>query len=110
MTNDLGTPGIAPLAQRLLDTSPDALLTITEDGRVLSWNRGAEPMFGYTAEEAIGRRIVDLTVPDELRREASIRLRQGVEGGSPAQGRRADSRPGGAASSRRRTGDRRLRE
>jgi FixJ family two-component response regulator len=34
MTNDVRTPGITPLAQRLLDTSPDALLTITEDGRV----------------------------------------------------------------------------
>ena len=72
MTNDLRTPGIAPLAQRLLDTSPDALLTITEDGRVVSWNRGAESMFGYTPEEAIGRRIADLTVPDEVRDEASI--------------------------------------
>ena len=51
MTNDVPTPGITPLAQRLLDTSPDALLTITEDGRVVSWNRGAESMFGYTPEE-----------------------------------------------------------
>ena len=82
MTNDLRPPGIAPLAQRLLDMSPDALLTITEDGRVVSWNRGAESMFGYTPEEAIGRRIADLTVPDELRGEASINLRQVVESGS----------------------------
>ncbi|HEX2454671.1 MAG TPA: PAS domain S-box protein [Vicinamibacterales bacterium] len=71
-----------PFVQRLLDTSPDALLTITEDGRVVSWNRGAESMFGYTPEEAIGRRIADLTVPDELRGEASISLRQVVESGS----------------------------
>jgi PAS domain S-box-containing protein len=82
MTNDLRTPGIAPLAQRLLDASPDALLTITEDGQVVSWNRGAESMFGYTPEEAIGRRIADLTVPDEVRDEASIILRQVVESGS----------------------------
>jgi PAS domain S-box-containing protein len=82
MTNDLRTPGIAPLAQRLLDTSPDALLTITEDGRVVSWNRGAESMFGYTPEEAIGQWLADLTVPDQLRGEASISLRQVVESGS----------------------------
>ena len=82
MTNDLRPPGIAPLARRLLDMSPDALLTITEEGRVLSWNRGAESMFGYTPEEAIGRRVADLTVPDEFRGEASIMLRQVVESGS----------------------------
>jgi PAS domain S-box-containing protein len=39
-------------------------------------------MFGYTPEEAIGRRIADLTVPDEVRDEASIILRQVVESGS----------------------------
>jgi PAS domain S-box-containing protein len=82
MTDDLRTPGITPLAQRLLDTSPDALLTITEDGRVMSWNRGAASMFGYTPEEAIGQRIVDLTVPDQVRGEASTLLRQVVESGS----------------------------
>jgi protein-histidine pros-kinase len=82
MTNDLRTPEFAPHAQRLLDTSPDALLTLTEDGRVVSWNRGAESMFGYTPEEAIGRRIADLTVPDEVRDEASIILRRVVESGS----------------------------
>ena len=48
----------------------------------MSWNRGAESMFGYTPEEAIGRRIADLTVPDEVRGEASIILRQVVESGS----------------------------
>jgi PAS domain S-box-containing protein len=82
MTNDLRPPEIAPLAQRLLDTSPDALLTITADGRVVSWNRGAESMFGYTSEEAIGRRIDDLTVPDEVRGETSIILREASQGGS----------------------------
>jgi PAS domain S-box-containing protein len=82
MTDDLRTPGIASLARHLLDTSPDALLTITEDGGVVSWNRGAESMFGYTSEEAVGRRLGELTVPEELRGELSICLRQVVESGS----------------------------
>jgi PAS domain S-box-containing protein len=80
MTNDL--PALGMLAQCLLNTSSDALLTITQDGRVVSWNRGAELMFGYTPEEAIGRRIADLTVPDELRGETSIILRKVLQGDS----------------------------
>jgi PAS domain S-box-containing protein len=82
MTNDVRAPEITPLAQRLLDTSPAALLTITKDGRVMSWNSGAESMFGYTPEEAIGQSLADLTVPDELRGEAAISLRQVLERGS----------------------------
>ena len=54
--------------QRLLDASPDALLTLTHDGRVLSWNRGAASMYGFTPQEAIGRQITDLLVPEELHR------------------------------------------
>jgi PAS domain S-box-containing protein len=54
------------LAQLLLDRSPDALLILTRDGHIVSWNHGAETMFGYTSTDAIGRRITDLTAPDDL--------------------------------------------
>jgi PAS domain S-box-containing protein len=84
MTDDLRTPGNIPLSQRLLDVSPDALFTVTHDGRVLSWNRGAESMFGFTPQEAIGRRITDLTVFDELRGEASTDLRCALATGAVA--------------------------
>ncbi|MET0163520.1 MAG: PAS domain S-box protein [Vicinamibacterales bacterium] len=75
MTDDLRTSGDIPHSQRLLDASPDALFTVADDGRVLSWNRGAESMFGFTPQEAMGRRITDLTVLDERRGEASTDLR-----------------------------------
>jgi len=84
MTDDLRTPGHLPHSQCLLDASPDALFTVTDDGRVLSWNRGAESMFGFTPQEAIGRRITDLTVLDELRGEASTDLRCALATGAVA--------------------------
>jgi protein-histidine pros-kinase len=70
------------LAERLVEESRDALLALALDGRILSWNRGAESMFGYTAAEAIGRPIDELVVPEGSRAEASQALRQVVEKGS----------------------------
>jgi PAS domain S-box-containing protein len=57
-------------AEDLIDESPDALLALSLDGRILSWNRGAEAIFGYTLEEAIGKPIDELIVPEEHRAEA----------------------------------------
>ena len=81
--------------QRLLDLSPDALLTVTHDGRVLSWNRGAESMFGFTPQEAVGRCMTDLTVPDELRHETAADLRCALATGAVA-GERLRQRKDGA--------------
>jgi PAS domain S-box-containing protein len=78
------TPGNPRVSQQLLDVSPDALLAVTHDGLVLSWNRGAESMFGFTPQEAIGRRMIDLIVPDELRAEASTDLCGAVANGAVA--------------------------
>jgi protein-histidine pros-kinase len=66
----------------LLDESPDALIALTLDGRIRSWNRGARAMFGYTAEEAIGKAIDELTVPEEGRADARRALRDALEKGS----------------------------
>jgi protein-histidine pros-kinase len=70
--------------QLLLDASPDALLTLTHDGRVISWNRGAESMYGFTPQEAIGRQITDLLVPEELHDETSTDLGCAVDTGAVA--------------------------
>jgi protein-histidine pros-kinase len=84
MTDDLRSPAYPDRAARLLDTSPDALLLVTHDGRILSWNRGAVSMFGFRPQDAIGQRITDLTVPDALRDEASADLRRCLEEGTVA--------------------------
>jgi PAS domain S-box-containing protein len=51
----------------ILDETPDAVIVTTNEGVVLYWTRGAEAVFGYTADEAHGRTLGELIVPPELR-------------------------------------------
>ena len=53
----------------LVDSSDDAIIGMTLAGRITSWNRGAEGLFGHTAEEVMGRRVT-LIIPAERRAEA----------------------------------------
>ncbi|PZO19947.1 MAG: hypothetical protein DCF26_04340 [Burkholderiales bacterium] len=46
----------------IVDQSPDAILGLDTQGRVTSWNRGAERLFGHTAQEAVGRALDALTL------------------------------------------------
>ena len=48
----------------LLDDSADAVISKTLDGIITSWNKGAEALYGYTAEEAVGQPI-SMLVPRE---------------------------------------------
>jgi PAS domain S-box-containing protein len=41
----------------LLDIVPDAIIMQELDGRILSWNKGAERIYGWTAQEAIGKQV-----------------------------------------------------
>jgi PAS domain S-box-containing protein len=68
-------------ASLLIDQSPDALLALSFDGRVLSWNKGAESIFGYSASEAIGQPLDLLVVPEEARTESARARRQAAEQG-----------------------------
>ncbi|HEY0661144.1 MAG TPA: PAS domain S-box protein [Lysobacter sp.] len=49
----------------IVESSHDAILGVSLDGRVTEWNRAAVEMFGFRAEEAIGRALVELIVPFE---------------------------------------------
>jgi PAS domain S-box-containing protein len=63
----------------IVDSSVDAIISKTLDGTITSWNKGAERIFGYTAEEAIGKHITMLMFPDRYEEEARIieRLKAG---------------------------------
>ncbi len=50
----------------LVDTAPDAIITMTTDGLIRSFNRGAERIFGYGAEEAVGHSL-RLLMPERFR-------------------------------------------
>jgi len=54
----------------LVEESPDALFSLSHARVVLSWNRGAQAMFGFTSNEAIGRPLDLLIVPPEHHAEA----------------------------------------
>lgn len=69
----------ANLLAAIVASSDDAIVSKNLDGTITSWNAGAERMFGYTAEDAIGRHITLIIPADRHAEEADIlaRLRRG---------------------------------
>lgn len=63
----------------IIESTDDAVASKTLDGVITSWNRGAERLFGYGAEEIIGQPIFTLIPPQlyEQEREILARLRAG---------------------------------
>lgn len=51
-----------------VESSNDAIVTEDLEGVITGWNEAAERLFGYTAQEVVGKRI-DIIVPEELRHE-----------------------------------------
>jgi PAS domain S-box-containing protein len=63
----------------IVDSSDDVIVSKNLDGVITSWNRGAERVFGYAAEEAIGQPITIVIPIDRHREERTIltRIRRG---------------------------------
>ncbi len=63
----------------IVESSDDAIISKTLDGIIQSWNKGAERIFGYTAEETIGQHITLLIPPERINEEYDIiqRLKNG---------------------------------
>jgi PAS domain S-box-containing protein len=65
----------------VIESSDDAIATGTLDGIIVSWNAGAQKMYGYTEAEAVGKPVTMLVLP-ELRDEESRILETLKAGGS----------------------------
>jgi PAS domain S-box-containing protein len=63
----------------IIEASDDAIVSKALNGIIKTWNAGAERLFGYTAEEVIGRPITILIPPDHIDEEPAIleRIRRG---------------------------------
>ncbi|MEO6127386.1 MAG: PAS domain S-box protein [Ferruginibacter sp.] len=59
------------LFSSIINNTDDAIISKNLEGIITSWNKGAEKMFGYTAEEAIGKSITIL-IPTELIQEEAF--------------------------------------
>ena len=62
----------ARMLAAIVETSDDAIVSKSLEGIIQSWNGGAERMFGYTAEEAVGRHISLIIPPERLAEEDEI--------------------------------------
>ena len=63
----------------LVESSEDAIVNKTLDGTITAWNPGAEKIFGYPAQEAVGKSISMLVPPERADEESEIlgRIRRG---------------------------------
>jgi PAS domain S-box-containing protein len=66
--------------EALLAASPSAIVTVDPDSIVTSWNPGAERLFGYTREEAIGTNLDELVTNAELLADANDVSRRAAVG------------------------------
>ena len=67
------------LFSAMVESSDDAIVMGSLDGIITGWNRAAEQLYGYSAEEAIGKPI-SILVPADRRREADDNLRRIANG------------------------------
>ncbi|HTN62247.1 MAG TPA: PAS domain S-box protein [Devosia sp.] len=79
ITDRQSTDEIAQRYAAIVEFSDDAILAKDLDGTIITWNRGAERLFGYTAAEAIGRSVAMLVPADRHDEEPNIlsRIRRG---------------------------------
>jgi PAS domain S-box-containing protein len=64
----------------IVESSDDAIVSKDLDGVITTWNKGAERVFGHTAEEAVGQHIT-LVIPADRRSEEAMILSQLRKGG-----------------------------
>lgn len=66
----------------LVESSSDAIWSGTLEGEIISWNKGAEKMFGFAKDEVIGQKIRDIVIPHNKKKEMAVtieKIRQGKQ-------------------------------
>lgn len=72
-STDIGTLEKEPsFLAAIVQFSDDAILGMTLEGVIKSWNRGAEKMFGYSEDEAVGKPVSMLYPPERLGEHTDI--------------------------------------
>jgi PAS domain S-box-containing protein len=73
-------PDAALRLAAIVESSDDAIVSKDLNGIITSWNKGAERLFGYTADEAVGQSITLVIPPDRLSEEDLVlgRIRRGL--------------------------------
>ena len=66
--------------RRIVEEMPEAVIFADRQGVVRLWNRAAETMFGYSADEALGQNL-DLIIPERFRARHWEGYRQVMETG-----------------------------
>ncbi len=75
----------------VIDTALDAVIGMDDQGCIIDWNRTAEAIFGWTAEEVLGRRLSDTIIPQQYRDAHERGFRHFLATGiGPAMGRRIE--------------------
>ena len=72
VTERKGSELAAQQLAAIVESSGDAIVAKDLDGIITSWNQGAERLFGYTAEEAVGQPVAMLIPADRRSEEAEI--------------------------------------
>jgi len=68
----LSNSGYDELLMHILENAQDAVISKDLSGRITSWNKGAEKMFGYKRNEVIGKNITVIVPGDRFREETAI--------------------------------------
>jgi PAS domain S-box-containing protein len=79
---------VHPVLQRRVsevDTGERAIIATEPDGRIVYWNEGAELLYGWTADEALGKDIVEVT-PGELALSEANEIMNALNRGQPWSG------------------------
>lgn len=73
------------LFRAIVEQTPDAIVFTDRDGVIRVWNRGAEAVFGFSADEVLGHSL-DVIIPERFRRAHWEGFHQAIDNGHTRYG------------------------